>query len=150
MQVKKLARRVEEERIEMGRFRQRFCARDGLESRVANRERHGARVQAGIAQALARFLAEAAQHGVEHGAIGGVLAKRVTMRNGFWLGIDEKFVGIFAARLAVERCAPLAELVFETLERNAGELADRLDFQIVKRRFGDFSNAGNAADAKRR
>ena len=33
---------------------------------------------------------------------------------------------------------------------NAGELADRLDFQIVERRFGDFSDAGNAAHAERR
>ena len=109
MPVEKMLRGLEKQRIEMRRFRQRFCARDGLETRIANREGHGAGVQAGIAQALGGFLAEAAEHGVEHGAIGGIFAKGVAVRDGFGLGIDEKFVGILAARFAIERRAPLAE-----------------------------------------
>jgi hypothetical protein len=38
-------------------------------------------------------------------------------------------------------------LFLEALEGNARELTDGLDFQVVERRFGDFSDAGNSAHA---
>ena len=59
----------EDDGIEIGRFGERFGARDGFEIGVAQRERDGAGVKAGIAQALRGFLAEIAERGIEPGAV---------------------------------------------------------------------------------
>ena len=72
------------------------------------------------------------------------------MRNGFGLGIDEKFVGVLPTRFAIERRAPLAETFFQFFDGHFGELPDAVDAQRVQTRFGDFADPGNFSNGKRR
>jgi hypothetical protein len=54
------------------------------------------------------------------------------------LCIYEKFVGVLAARLATERCAPLTEILLQALPRNLGQLSDTLDSLRVERSLSSF------------
>jgi len=68
----------------------------------------------------------------------------VIMRNRFRLGVDDKFVGIAAARFAIQRRTPLAENLFEFLLRNSGDLFRPVfDAEGAKRALRDFADAGN-------
>src|SRR5215470_9242966 len=80
----------------------------------------------------------------------GVFAESVIVRNGFGFSVDDEFVGIAAASLAVERRAPLAEDVFEFFCGDFGELRDGFDAERAKGTFGDFTDARNFSDGKRR
>src|SRR5213080_3493472 len=88
--------------IETRRFSQCFGACVRIKAGVANRQREGARGEAGFAQALRGFLRKMAEHGRESVRIVCVLAKSMIVRDRFWLGIDDKFVRIAAARFAVK------------------------------------------------
>src|SRR5258708_22126355 len=72
-----------------------------------------------------------------------VLAESVILRNGFWLRVNHKFVGIAAARLAIERRSPLTKNLFQLFLRNGGDLFDGFDAEGPKRAFRDFADAGN-------
>src|SRR6516225_6537581 len=87
-----------------------------------------------------------ADHGLHLGDIVCVFAESVVMRNGFWLRIDQEFIRIAAASLAVEGSAPLPEDFLELLLFMGGELLDGLDAQSSKGALGDFADAGNFAD----
>src|SRR5437660_3231555 len=87
--------------IEPRRFAQRFGTRMRVKAGVANRQCERARGETGFAQALAGFLREMAEHGGKGVHIIGIFAEGVIVRDRFWLGVNDKFVGIAAARLAV-------------------------------------------------
>src|SRR5713226_1089244 len=95
--------------IEPRWFSQRFGARVRLESRVANRQRKRSRRETGFAQALAGFLREVTQNRGKGTHVAGVFAEGVIVRDRFRLGANDKFVGIAAARFAIERRTPLTE-----------------------------------------
>ena len=71
------------------------------------------------------------------------------MGDGFWFGVDEEFVGVAAASLAVESRAPLAEYFFEFFLGMGSKLLNGFDSEGAEGAFGDFANAGNFADRKR-
>ena len=77
-----------------------MAARDRGEIRITQRQGDGARVQPGVAQALGRFLAKIAERGFQRLAVPRVFAESLIVRDGFRLGVDEKFVGIDSARFA--------------------------------------------------
>ena len=72
-----------------------------VEPRIADRQCQRARRQACLAKTFARFLREVAEQGVQCVRVVRVFAKRVIVRNGFWFGVDDEFVGIAATRLAI-------------------------------------------------
>jgi len=90
-----------------------------------------------------------AEHGFHFGGARGVFAEGVIVGDGFWLGVDEEFVGIPAAGFAIEGCAPLAKDFFEFFLGVGGKLFDSFDAEGAKGAFGDFADAGNFADGKR-
>ncbi len=49
---------------------------------------------------------------MERGEIVRVFAEGVVVRDGFGLGVDDEFVGIAAACLAIERRTPLTKNIF--------------------------------------
>ena len=71
------------------------------------------------------------------------------MRDGFGFSVDEKFVGIAAARFAIERGAPLAKDFFEFFLMVGGELLDGFDAEGAESAFGDFADAWNFANWQR-
>src|SRR6266852_8622996 len=95
--------------IELRGLAERFRARVSVETCVTDSQSQRARGQARFTQALASFLRKMAEHSGKRCGVIRIFAKRVIVRNGFGLGIDQKFVGIAAARFAIERVAPLAE-----------------------------------------
>ena len=136
-------------RIEVRRVRQSLGARHGLKSGISKRERHGAGIQAGIAQAFGALLAEAAQHRFERRAIARIRSKRMTMGDRFWFGINKEFVGILPARFPLERRAPSSKEFFQPLLRNKGELANGFDSRCTQGRFRHTADSRNSAHAKR-
>ena len=92
----------------------------GLETGIADCESYCASAEAGIAQTLGGLLTEVAERGVQSDGVISVHAERVIVRNGFWLGVEKKLEGVFAARFAIERIAPLAERFLKFFERNGG------------------------------
>ena len=91
-----------------------------------------------------------AEQGVQRFRIVRILTKRVIMRNGFWLGVDDEFVGIAASRFAIERIAPLAKNLFEFFRRYCGKLVHSFDAKRAQRPFGDFADTWNFSYRKRR
>src|SRR5260370_12244545 len=73
----------------------------------------------------------------------GVFAESVIVRNRFWLRVNHEFVGIAAARLAIEGCAPLAEYAFQFFLWHGRDLLDGFYAEGAKRAFRDFADAGN-------
>src|SRR6266478_495580 len=78
------------------------------------------------------------EHGGEGIQIIRVLAESVIVRNRFRLGVNDKFVGIAAARLAIQRRSPLAENAFQFFLRYRCDLLDGFNAEGSKRAFGDF------------
>src|SRR2546430_16408799 len=111
-------------RMEPRRFSQSLGARVRVKAGVANRQRERARGETGFAQAFAGFLRKMAEHGGQSVHVVGVFAKRVIVRNRFWLSVDDKFVGIAAARFAIQRRAPLAENAFQLFLGHGRNLLD--------------------------
>jgi len=109
--------------------------------RIVSVER--SRGETGFAQALARFLRKMAEHRGQGVRVVGIFSEGVIVRNRFRLGVDDKFVGIAAARFAIQRRTPLAENLFEFLLRNSGDLFDSFDAEGAKRALRDFADAGN-------
>src|SRR5882762_2826522 len=99
--VKKFLEHGKNVRIELGRFTKRLRACVRIEASVTNGEREGARGQARLAQALAGLLRKVTEHRSERDRVVRIFSESVIVRNGFWLGIDYKFVGIAAPRFAV-------------------------------------------------
>ena len=151
--VAMLAEEIEEDGedvgVELRGFGEGFRAGVGFESGVADGQRQGARGEARFAEALAGFLGEMAEQGFHFGDVGGVFAEGVIVGDGFGFGVDEEFVGVAAAGLAVEGSAPLAEDFFELFLGVGGELLDGFDTEGAQGAFGDFADAGNFADWKR-
>ena len=135
--------------VELRGFRQSFGAGVGFESGVTDRQCKAARGEAGLAETLAGFLGEVAEHGFHFGDVGSVFAEGVIVGDGFGLGVDEEFVGVAAAGLAVERGAPLTKDFFEFFLRVRSELLDGFDSEGAKSAFGNFADAGNFADRER-
>ena len=148
--VKQFAKRGENHGVEIGRFRKSFCVCGGLETGIADGERYGASAEARIAQTFRCFLAEVAERGVKGDGVIGIHAESVIVRNGFRLGVEEKLEGVFAARFAIKRVAPLAERFLKFFERNGGQLTDGGNSPRVQRLLRNFADAGNAAHAERR
>src|SRR5467141_5143348 len=128
----------------MCRLTERVCTRDRLESRIANRECDRRSAQSSIAEPLHRFLAKQAERRVERGAIIRVKRKRLVVGDRFRLGVDEKLVRVAAARLAVQRRAPAAEILLELFLCGGRKLRNDLNPQRVQRRFGDLADPRNA------
>src|SRR5579872_1169775 len=106
---------------------QRMRARDGFKPGVSNRSRDCRSAQRGVAEPLHRFLAKPAERRIERSAVVRVKGKRVVMRNGFRLGIHEKLVSVAAARLAMQRSSPPAEILLKLFLRCGGQLPDCFD-----------------------
>ena len=98
-------------------------------------KRDGAGVKARVAQALGCFLAEVAERGVQLLGVVRVLAERLIVRKGFCFGVHEEFVGVDAARFAIERRAPPAERFFQSLERQGLQLRNRFDSESLQARL---------------
>src|SRR5712671_4700972 len=60
-----------------------------------------------------------------------------------WLNIQNKFVGIAAARFTVERRAPLSEYLLQFFLRIISKLVNVFDPHRAQRSFCHFANAGN-------
>src|SRR6266404_3527645 len=104
-------------RVKLDRLRQCFRSRVGIEAGVTNRESERPRRQPRLAQAFAGLLRKVAEHGFERNDVSRVFTKRVVVRNGFRLGIQNEFVGIASPRFAVQRCSPLPKDLFELFLR---------------------------------
>src|SRR5262249_19751591 len=89
-----------------------------------------------------------AQHGLEHSVVVCVFAEGVIVRNRLRLGIDDKFVGIPAARLAVESIAPLTKNLFQPFARYGRDLADRFNAHGPESAFCNFSNSRDFSDGQ--
>src|SRR5277367_3707234 len=122
----------------------------GIETGITNCQSQSTRRQSRFAQTFARLLREIAEQGVQRFGIVRVLAKRVIVRDGLWLRVDDEFVGIASSRLAIERVAPLAKNFFEFFRRDCGELVHSLDTERSQRPFSDFADARNFPHRKRR
>src|SRR5260370_6252423 len=86
----------------------------------------------------------------ERRVVVGVFAKSMIVRNGFRLCIDNEFVGIAAARFAVQRGAPLTENFFKLFQWLRRKLFHCFDAERTQRAFGNFTDAGNLAHRERR
>jgi hypothetical protein len=135
--------------IELGGFGIGFGAGVSIEACVADGKGESARGEAGFAKALAGFLGEVTEHSFHFGEVEGVCAERVIVGDGFGFGVDEEFIGIAAARFAVESGAPLAKDFFEFFLGVGGELFDGFDAEGAKGALGDFADARNFADRER-
>src|SRR6266699_4675061 len=100
-------------RVKLDRLRQCFRSRVSVEAGVTNRESERPRRQSRLAQAFAGLLRKVAEHGFERNDVSRVFTKRVVVRNGFRLGIQNEFVGIAAARFAVQCRSTLPKDFFE-------------------------------------
>src|SRR5882757_3307972 len=143
--MKEFLERGKNVRIELRRFTKRLRACVRIEASVTNGERKSARGQASFAKALASLLRKVTEHRGERDRVVRVFSESVIVRNGFWLGIDYEFVGITAARFAVQRGAPLAEDLVEFFQRLTGELFHGFNAERTQRALGDFTDAGNFA-----
>src|SRR6266581_2482181 len=110
--------------IEPRWFAQSFGTRVRFETGVTNRQRERLRGEASFAETLASLLRKMTQHRGKSVHVAGIFAKRVIVRDGFRLGVDDKFVGIAAARLAIERRSPLPENAFQFFLRHGRDLLD--------------------------
>src|SRR5712672_1651182 len=148
--VKKFLEHCKNVGIELGRFTKRLRARVRIEASVTNGERKSARGQASFAQALASLLRKVTEHRCERDRVVRVFSESVIVGNGFWLGIDHEFVGIAAARFAVQRGTPLAEDLVEFFQRLTGELFHGFDAKRAQCALRDFTDAGNFVHGQRR
>src|SRR6202007_1055561 len=105
--------------------------------------------EACFSEALAGLLGEMAEQSFHISHVGGVFAEGVIVRDGFGFGVDEEFVSVSAASLAVKCGAPLAEDFFKFFLRVRSELLNSFDAEGAKGAFGDFADTGNFADGKR-
>src|SRR5579859_599778 len=90
------------------------------------------------------------EQGEKSGEIVGVFAEGVIVGDGLRFGVDDEFVGIAAASFAIESGAPLAEDCFEFFGGNFSELCHGFDAECSKSALGDFADAGNFPNGKRR
>src|SRR5437879_13505349 len=72
------------------------------------------------------------------------------VRDRLRLGVDQKFIGIAAARFAIQRRSPLAENAFEFFLRHSCNLLDRFDAKSTQRSLREFTDAGNFSYRQRR
>src|SRR5271170_3964042 len=147
---KQRLKHAEDVRIEPRRLRKSFRARMRIKACVANSQSERARRKPSFAKPFACFLRKMAEKRVQRFVVVRILSKRMIVRNGFWLGINHKFVGIAAARLAVKRVAPSAKNLFEFFRRNRSELLHGLDAERLWCALSDFANARNLAHRQRR
>ncbi len=117
------------------------CIPDGKSERTGRKT--------GFAETLTGFLREMAEEGFHFHDIVCVCAESVIVRNGFGLGVNEKFVGVAAAGLAVKRRAPLAEEFLQFFLFVGGELLNGFDSESTQGTLRDFANARNLTDGKR-
>src|SRR5256885_11753925 len=136
--------------VEMHRLGHGARTSIGVEPGVTNGESNRAGGKARFAQALASFLRKMAEHGIQRGQVVGIFAKGVIVRNGFGLRVDDEFVGIAAAGFAIERRPPLTENLFQLVRGMFGKLCYGFNAEGAKGALGDFADAGNFADGKRR
>src|SRR5260370_413635 len=73
------------------------------------------------------------EHRGERRVVVGVFAEGMIVRNGFRLCIDNEFVGIAAARFAVQRGAPLTENFFKLIQWLRRQLFHCFDAQRALR-----------------
>src|SRR5271169_56578 len=147
---KQLLKNLEDICVEPGWLRKSFRARVRVEAGIADGQRQRARRQSRFAKALTRFLREMAEQGMQRFGVIRVFPKGMIVRNGFWLGVDNEFVGIAAPRFTIERIAPLAKDFFEFFGRDCSELIHGFDAKRSQRPFRDFADAWNFPHRKRR
>src|SRR6266853_1783471 len=135
MDSKKFLKHGKNVGIEPRRFPQSLGTCMRVKAGVANRQCKRARGEAGFAQTLAGFLREMAEHRRKRVHVVRVFAESVIMRDRFWLGVDDKFVGITAARLAIKRRSPLAENAFQFFLRHGRNLFDSFNTKSAQRAF---------------
>src|SRR5260370_14138299 len=90
------------------------------------------------------------EHGGEGIRIVSVRAESVVVRDRFRLGVDHEFIGIAAARLAIQRRSPLAKNAFQFFLRYGRDLLDGFNAEGAKRAFGDFADTRNLSHRQRR
>src|SRR5271157_110770 len=128
----------------------RLGAGMSLEACIANGESESVGREASFAEALAGFLGEMTEEGFHLLHVVCVFAEGVIVRDGFGFGVDQEFVGIAAARFAVERGAPLPEYFFQLLLGVGSELFDGFNAEGTESALRDFTDAGDFADGQRR
>src|ERR1700687_1980958 len=84
-----------------------------------------------------------AEHGGQGVRVLDIFSEGVIMRDRFRLAVDDKFVGIAAARFAIQRRSPLAENALQLFLRHRRDLFDGFDAERAKGTFRDFTNPGN-------
>jgi len=148
-----LTEKVEEDRkdvrVELRGFGESLGTGVGVETGVADGEGEGAGGEAGFAEAFAGLLGKVAEQRFHGGDVGRVFAEGVVVGDGLGLGVDEEFVGVTPAGLAIKRCAPLPEDLFKFFLRVGGELFYDFDAKRAEGAFGDFADAGDFADGER-
>ena len=77
-----------------------------------------------------------------------VFAESVILRDRFRLRVDDKFIGIAAARFAIQRRSPLAKNLFQLFLWNGGDLLDGFDAEGTERALRDFADAWNFSNRK--
>ena len=107
-------------------------------------------MKAGVAETLRCFLREVAQSGFEERSIVCIGSKSLVVRDRFWFGVDEKFVGVDSVRFAKKSGAPASKRFFEAFERNLLQLANRFDAERLQSSFCNFADTGNSAHRERR
>src|SRR5882762_9314542 len=84
-----------------------------------------------------------AEHRRQGVRVAGIFSEGVIMRDRFRLRVDDKFVGIAAASLAIECRSPLAKNTFQFFLWHGRDLIDGFNAEGAKRAFRDFADAGN-------
>src|SRR6267378_2244068 len=84
-----------------------------------------------------------AEHRRQGVRVAGIFSEGVIVRDRFRLRVDDKFVGIAAARFAIQRRSPLAENLFEFFLRNSGDLFDSFNAEGAKRSLRNLTDPWN-------
>src|SRR5262249_12506160 len=87
---------------------------------------------------------------MQGGRVISVFAESMIVRNGFGFGVEDEFVGVAAARFAIEGRAPLAENVFEFFRWNFRKLRDGFNSKCAEGAFRDFADSGYFSHRERR
>src|SRR5208337_1710855 len=126
----------------------RFGSGVGFEARVANGKRECAGREASFAQAFTGFLREVTEQGFQLLHVVRVFPEGVIVRDGFRFGVYQEFIGVAAARFAIERGAPLAEDFFQLFLRVRSELLDGFYAKGTLFAVATITDAGNFADGE--
>ena len=135
--------------VELHGFVEGLRPRIGFETGVTNSERKGAGGEAGFPKTLAGFLRKVAEQGFHVFDVQRVFAESVIVGDGLGLSVDEEFVGVATAGLAIESGAPLAKDFFEFFLGVRGELIDGFDPDGAQGALCDLTDAGDFANGKR-